>query len=72
MRESPFSGRGPLHSSVKILWLEDASSAYKAWPAPSEIPISLSLDQEDNDPQGLRIGPEELELYFSSTLISYA
>lgn len=58
------------HSSVKILcsrWV----LIYKAWPSPSEIPISLDLDQADIDPQGLRIEPEELELYFSSTLISY-
>lgn len=57
-------------SSIKILcsrWV----LIYKAWPSPSEIPISLDLDQADIDPQGLRIEPEELELYFSSTLISY-
>ena len=39
------------------------------------VPIRNShltqFDQADIDPQGLRIGPEELELYFSSTLISY-
>ena len=39
------------------------------------VPIRNShltpFDQADIDPQGLRIGPEDLELYFSSTLISY-
>lgn len=58
------------HSSEKSP-VADESSVYKAWPSPSEIPISLNLDQADIDPQGLRNGPEELELYFSSTLISY-